>query len=155
MCASDGWACFMELYTSRWEVIDQVREVFGLKFEPALPHNKKSTFETIVHHEERFKLKKFLSRKSWENGFSGKRRKSQFHFSSLVQLCQISENLLLFHPFFNLFQAFWASPFHNLWFGLMYLWPTYKIDANTLFATFPWGTHCYPQCYSKCFCFHC
>jgi hypothetical protein len=35
------------------KLIDQVREGFGLKFEPALPHNKKSIFETIVHHEER------------------------------------------------------------------------------------------------------
>jgi hypothetical protein len=36
MCAYDGWACCIEVHASGWEILHPVREVFSLKFEPAI-----------------------------------------------------------------------------------------------------------------------
>ncbi len=36
MCAYDRWACCIEVHVSSWEILHPVREVFSLKFEPAI-----------------------------------------------------------------------------------------------------------------------
>jgi hypothetical protein len=36
MCAYDGWASYIEVNTSRQEVLDPVREGFSLNFELAI-----------------------------------------------------------------------------------------------------------------------
>ncbi len=36
MCAYDGWACSIKVYAPKWEVLDPIREVFCLMFEPVI-----------------------------------------------------------------------------------------------------------------------
>jgi hypothetical protein len=56
-----------------------------------------------------------------------------FNFVKFLKICFYFIHCSTFFKLFGLLH------FTTLWFGLMYLWPTYEINANTLFATFLWG----------------